>query len=294
MFKQMRLFATVLSITACAASQANGQLMLGGGIAGPVLVPPRAGSFFFGAGPPILAPPLGLVGPFAPSFGFYMLAPAQVPPPSSDQLLMPLNADDLLRGTIPNDQPNVAVVPRERPDDAELPPPRLRVANEKALARARQFIEFGDASFRRQEFARAYDRYRKAAEAAPNLAEAYFRQALAQSAIGQFLPAVKTIRRGLAIDAEWSQAAFRLDQLYPNRAAKEAHLERLALTAGEEPNNAELMFLLGIELYFDAQPARAATFLQQAVKLGLDEKRLHGFLDSARRRGRRGPRGEEL
>lgn len=215
--------------------------------------------------------------------------------PASGQLMMPPNTEDVLRGNVPGDEPGAAAVRPDPPDnDAELQPPRLRVANARSTARAQQFIDYGDASFRRQEFARAYDRYRKAAESAPNLAEAYFRQALAQSAIGQFLPAVKTIRRGLAIDAGWARSPFRLEQLYPNRAAKEAHFERLALTAGDLPESAELFFLLGVELYFDGQHVRAATFLERAAELGLEEKLWRGFVDSAVRRTQRQPRGQEL
>lgn len=286
-------FATLL-LLAVQSRPADAQFIMGGILGGPPMVGPGASSFYFGMGPS-LAPFGGFTEPLFPRPGFYRLAPAR-PSPSAEPLVMPPNADDLRLGRgAKGVEPGGADAVRDPADDDEaLQAPRLRVANAESTARARQFIDYGDASFRRQEFARAYDRYRKAAESAPNLAEPYFRQALAQSAIGQFLPAVKTIRRGVAIDADWWRSEFRLEQLYASRAAKQAHFERLALTAGDEPQSADLMFLLGVELFFDGQADRAATFLHRAAELGLEAKLLQGFLNSAARRGKRRPYAEEL
>jgi tetratricopeptide (TPR) repeat protein len=180
-------------------------------------------------------------------------------------------------------------------DDLDAARPKVRIANAEATARARQFIEYGDARFRHQQFADAYQRYRKAAESAPNLADAYFRQAFAQAALGRYRPAVNSIRRGLALEPEWAKAPLRLGQLYDrNRAAKETHLERLALAADDEPESGELMFLLGVELLCDDQPERARTFLLRAAELGLEKQIVRGFLDTAVRQSKRKPRGEEL
>jgi tetratricopeptide (TPR) repeat protein len=165
---------------------------------------------------------------------------------------------------------------------------RLRVANAEATARARQFIEYGDARFRHQEFSEAYQRYRKAADSAPNLAEAYFRQGLAQAALGHYRPAVKSLRRGLALRPDWAKSSFVLDDLYAdNRAAKEMHLERLALAAEKQPESAELMFLLGVEVFFDGQARRAKTFLRRAVELGIESDLTEEFIEAASRHGKR-------
>jgi Flp pilus assembly protein TadD len=183
----------------------------------------------------------------------------------------------------------------ELDDDGDTAAPKVRVANAEATARARQFIEYGDARFQHQQFADAYQRYRKAADSAPNLADAYFRQAFAQAALGRYRPAVNSIRRGLMLEPGWANTAFRLKQLYQrNQAAKETHFERLALTAENEPESAELMFLLGVELLLDDQPERAGTFLERAAELGLERKVVQPFLHVARRRSQRKLRGEEL
>jgi|SRR5215469_14004845 len=184
--------------------------------------------------------------------------------------------------------PKANRTPPAEDEGAEPVRPKLRIANAEALARGRQFLEYGDARFRRQEFSDAYQRYRKAAEAAPNLADAYFRQGFAQAALGRYLPAVNSIKRGMAIEPGWPASKFRLSQLYgDNRAAKHMHLEQLALTAEKEPEKAELMFLLGVELFFDGQPARAKTFLDRSAELGLQGEFVHGFLDVAARDARR-------
>lgn len=173
--------------------------------------------------------------------------------------------------------------------------PKVRVANAESTTRARQFLDYGDARFRKQQFSEAYHRYQKAAEAAPDLAEAYFRQAMAQAALGRYAPAVKSIRRGMALNPDWPETSFRLNQLYgDNRAAKQTHLEQLATAAGQPPENAELMFLLGVELFFDDRPAQAKTFLKRAAELGLKKQLVQGFLDAATRQAKRFPPGEKL
>ena len=180
-------------------------------------------------------------------------------------------------------------------DEAEPPRSKLRIANAESVARARQFLEYGDARFRRQEFLEALQRYRKASEAAPNLADAYFRQGLAQAALGRYVPAVSSIKRGMAISPDWASGDFRLGQLYGDSvAAKQAHLEQLAITAEQQPDKAELLFLLGVELLFDGQPARAKTFLERSAELGLEARVVDPFLQAASRQARRQTKRQEL
>jgi tetratricopeptide (TPR) repeat protein len=184
------------------------------------------------------------------------------------------------------------------PADKERPAPdrpKLRIANAESVARGRQFLEYGDARFRRQEFSEAFQRYRKAADAAPNLAEAYFRQGLAQAALGRYQPAVSSIKRGMAIAPDWPAGEFRLSQLYgDSRAAKQTHLEQLAIAAEQQAEKAELLFLLGVELFLDGQPVRAKTFLERSTELGLEQKVVGPFLDAATRQVRRQSKGQAL
>jgi tetratricopeptide (TPR) repeat protein len=162
--------------------------------------------------------------------------------------------------------------------DGELAKRKPRVSNPTAVARAKEFLKFGDEHFRAQEFSEAYQRYKKAAGAAPDVAEAYFRQGFSLLALGKYDSAGKAILRGLALKPDWARSKFRLDDLYgPNRLAKANQLEQLAAAAGNEPDNPELLFLLGVELYFDGQPERARKFFVRAGELGEGRAHLEGF-----------------
>jgi tetratricopeptide (TPR) repeat protein len=158
---------------------------------------------------------------------------------------------------------NVIVVSEANDRPAE---PQVRVSNAEARARAWRFIGFGDTHFSAQRFRDANQRYRSAAEAAPDLVEAHFRQAQALVATGQFDLAARTFKRGMALGPGWPQADFSLTELYgENRLAKTSHLERLALAAEAEPENADLLLVVGMQLYFDGQQERAAPFFRQAA-----------------------------
>ncbi|HEV7223415.1 MAG TPA: tetratricopeptide repeat protein [Pirellulales bacterium] len=157
--------------------------------------------------------------------------------------------------------------------------PKIRVSNAESVARARRFIAFGDGRFHTQEFSDAYQRYKKAAAAAPDLAEAHFRQGFSLLAMGRYASAAKAIKHGLTLEPDWAASNFRSDDLYGNnRLAKVAHLERLASAATEHPRSADLMFLLGIALYCDRQPERSRLFFQRAGELGAERAAIAGFL----------------
>lgn len=159
---------------------------------------------------------------------------------------------------------------------------KTRVSNPESLARARQFIAFGDEQFHGQEYSEAYQRYKKAAIAAPDLADSHFRQGLALFAMGRYAPAAKALRHGLALKPDWPQSHFGLDDLYgDNRLAKVTHLEQLATAATERPDNSDLMFLLGVGLYFDGQRDRARLFFERAQELGIERELTGRFLKPA-------------
>ena len=167
--------------------------------------------------------------------------------------------------------------------DAKEPErPKVRASNAEAIARARQFLAFGDEHFHTQEFSEAYQRYKKAASAAPDLADAYFRQGFSLLAMGRYAPAARVFKHGLSLKPEWAKSKFRLDDLYgDNRLAKVTHLEHLATEATAHPQNADLMFLLGLGLYFDGQAERARLFFERAHELGADREAIAGFLKAA-------------
>jgi len=181
--------------------------------------------------------------------------------------------------------PEVNVIVRPNGDRNPSEPPKARMlprraAHPQVLARAWKFIGFGDAHFADQRYVDALDRYRKAAQAAPQLADAYFRQGLVHAALGRYPSAMKAIRRGLALEPKWPRSGFRLEELYgDDDAAKDAHLEALAQAAEENPHDADLLFLVGVYLQFDGQAERATPFFQRAAQLaGPEASHIQAFL----------------
>jgi tetratricopeptide (TPR) repeat protein len=177
----------------------------------------------------------------------------------------------------------IAVVKDE--DDEEPNRPVARASNQRSLNLGWRFIGFGDARFGKREYADAYQHYRKAAQAAPALADAYSRQGHALIALGRYEQAAKAIKRCLEIDPDWARSDFRNDELYAdNQPAKAAHIDALAEAATANPNDADLLLLVGVFLHFDGQPDRAKPFFERAARLaGADGPQLRGFLDPAGR-----------
>ena len=152
---------------------------------------------------------------------------------------------------------------------------KAKVTNAEGKAKAGRYIGFGDANFTKQKYLAAVERYRTAAEVAPDLAEPFFRQGFALVALGQFDSAMKAFRRGLRIRSDWTDSEFRLDQIYvADRLAKTTHLENLAQAVEANPFDSDLLIVLGMQLYFDGQQDRAGLFFTRAAQLGGNEDRL--------------------
>jgi tetratricopeptide (TPR) repeat protein len=155
------------------------------------------------------------------------------------------------------------------------PPPKPKTSHAQQKARAGRFIGFGDANFARQKYHAAVERYKTAMEIAPDVAESYFRQAFAQVAMGQYDKAAAAFRRGLRVRSDWAGSPFRLDQIYDGAAlAKTSHIERLAGEVEANPFDAELLLVLGMQLFFDGEQARADVFFARAAQLGGNEDQL--------------------
>lgn len=158
----------------------------------------------------------------------------------------------------------------ENPEDPFKSPAGqvVNISNLKSRQRAARFVERGDGLFRQQKFNAALQRYKSAAQFAPDLATAHFRKGLALIALGKYDLASTAYRQGLRVDPTWIQTGFRLDLIYQdNRTSKTTHLESLASVALRNPANADLLFLVGTFLYFDGQQDRSLRFFQRAAEL---------------------------
>ena len=167
----------------------------------------------------------------------------------------------------------------DEPSDSKKSPERS--TNSQSTALAWKFIGYGDARFAEQKYLDANDRYRSAARGAPQLADPLFRQGFALLAMGRYEPAVAAIKRGLKLDPKWAQSDFELKTLYgeDTEGKKDAHREALATAMESSPNDADLLFLLGVHLYFDGQADRAAKFFQRTHDIAPENAEcLKGFL----------------
>ncbi len=181
-------------------------------------------------------------------------------------------------------QAPVAAQQQQQQQQPNFPNAAPNSSDSKARARAWRSIDSGDAEFKQKHFAQALTRYRDAQSAARDLADACFREGHALLAVGRYSDAYKTYRRGLVIDADWADSDFRLDQIYgDNKLTKSAHIDALVRAVAQHPHDPELLFLLGVYLYFDGQTARSAEFFQRAaLVLGpANADHLTGFLKHA-------------
>ena len=148
---------------------------------------------------------------------------------------------------------------------APLPPPRA--ANDEALARAARFCEIGDRYFDEQNFRKAYVRYDQATDAAPNSVAAQLRKGQTLIALGNYEMAARAFKTAVRT-ANWTGCPLRWNDIYgKNQAAKDTHLQALAAACQNDPDNADLMFLLGMELFFDDQIPRSVKFFQRYAAL---------------------------
>ena len=233
-----------------------------------------------GAGPlgPFVAPPLYVpaeqlgYGPQAVR-QFMGLDPVRPPVVNHNIIIAPRGGDaanDAFGGA--GDNGNQLVPPAN---------PRVRKSNVEARNRARQFIEFGDAQFSARNLAGAYDRYKKAAEAAPDQADAYFRQGHALADLGRYNQAAAAFRRGLRLRADWPDSGFQLSELYgDNQAAPAAMFAALERVLEARPDDVDAQYVAGVQFFFDGRHDQARSSFERARKLGEAATQIEPYLKS--------------
>jgi Tfp pilus assembly protein PilF len=238
--------------------------------------PPSGPAHSYPAGVPVIAVPgpgygASYVVPYYGGAPNYALPPVFVPADAiygPEALQRSLWGDNF--GNPTGGPPGVIVAPTGKLQNNagldDVPP--ARGSSHDSLALASKFIAFGDAHFRAQRYGDAYQRYRTAVETAPGMAEACFHEAFALMALGRYSQAAKMLKRGLSLDPTWPKSGFKLSDLYgENRLAKNAHVDALAKAANLDPLDGDLLFVVGVWLYFDGQRERAAPFFQRAAQL---------------------------
>jgi tetratricopeptide (TPR) repeat protein len=156
-----------------------------------------------------------------------------------------------------------------------------RVSNVESRRKAERIIAEGDELFRAQNFHSALQKYKLAVSAAPDVAEALWRQGHALVATHNYELAAKAFKRAIAHTEDLSRDGFQLNDIYAGAAiTKSQHLEFLAEWALDRENSSDAYFLLGVFLNYDGQSARAEKFFQRASDLaGISGGHIAVFLD---------------
>jgi tetratricopeptide (TPR) repeat protein len=166
-------------------------------------------------------------------------------------------------------QPPVIIANKAVADDAIAQKPKVRISNAAMKEQAGKFMAFGDANFQKQNFNSALERYRSASQVASDVPETFLRQGFALVAMGRFESASKVMRRALLLQPDATKLNLQLNDLYgENQMAKTAHLEALADGVDQNPQSADLLLLLGLQLYFDGQADRSLPVFQRCAQLG--------------------------
>lgn len=161
---------------------------------------------------------------------------------------------------------------------AALPLAANRANN--AQAESDRQIDLGRAAFGRGEFGRALEQFRRATAIAPAESTGYFLLSQAQFAIGKYDEAVASIAEGIALRRDWPMSRFDPRGLYKqNGEAFAFHLRNLRTALESAPDDPRLLFLLGVELWFDGKRDEAKPILERAVRLARDPGPILPFLN---------------
>lgn len=147
---------------------------------------------------------------------------------------------------------------------ATLRPSIERVSLDHSATRV---LASGDRAFQSKRYANAAGFYQIAAERAPQSVQGHLRAGHALLAARRYHDAYRTFCQAIALNPAYVQQQFGLAELYTDPAEQQAHLERLAKTTLDNPNNAALHALLGLYLVHDGQADRADKFFAEARRL---------------------------
>ncbi|MBI2804060.1 MAG: tetratricopeptide repeat protein [Planctomycetes bacterium] len=174
------------------------------------------------------------------------------------------NKDELVKAPKGEDEKKNELAANQVKPPAALPPKVDR------RSEGEQLIDEGIASFRKREFGLALLRFRQAGEADPPGPRAGFYQAQANLAIGKYAQAADLLKDALRKNPDWPASNFRPKKdLYGDPADLMNLRKRLEQAQAADPNDADLLFLLGYLSWFDGQRDEAvALFNRSRVRAG--------------------------
>jgi len=248
-------------------------------LAGPLIGPPP---FTVGPPPLVLAPPVVVRPPvvvLAPVVNAGGLGP--VPDPGRFNIVRPDK---------PAAPPAAPPAPaQKKPADKKAPDvnlgvepgnfPLARGAAANPQIEADRQVEAGRDAFAKAEYGLALEHFRHATARLPDEPATWFLLAQVQFAIGKYDDAVASINAGLKRNPEWPQSRFQSREIYGNnRAAFDVHLQNLRNSLAADADDPCLLFLLGVELWFDDKRDEAKVLIEKAVQRAKDPAPAAAFL----------------
>lgn len=175
--------------------------------------------------------------------------------------------------------PVAGAIPRVPVGQAQVDPVP-RQTNAEAKMRSLRVQAQGDEWFQKQNFLQAQSRYKQAIAEAPDRAEPHFRLGFSLAALGYYAQAAAEFKRGMSIDPRSPETGEKLDRLYGDRngMAKTAMLTKAALWVQEDVRDPDRLFVMGVLLHFNDDPARSQPFLKAASQVTGSADYVQAFL----------------
>ncbi len=168
--------------------------------------------------------------------------------------------------------------PRKGNDDAR-PIPGQDIDPKTPVGR---FILLGREAYSQEGYGRAVLRFRQASEADGNNADAHLLLGQALCATGKYRDAAAELQHGLLLNPNWPRAAFRPLEMYgPNVADFSLHIQALEDALALQPNDVDLLFLLGYERWFDGRKEEAERLFRRALRQAPNNGAFGLFLNQA-------------
>lgn len=186
----------------------------------------------------------------------------------------PLNAPGLAASNVPLNNALNEDIDRWK-DKNYLPKPSRKVQrhiipssrNARELSLRNQVK--GDEYFKKQDYRRAYDRYKLAASLAKDIAAPHFKKGFALVALKQYSRAAFEFKQGLILDPSWPVTGESLAALFgpDNVIAKDSVLHQVAAWVKEDIRDPDRLFVFGVVLHFDGRVEEATDVIRTAARL---------------------------
>jgi len=240
----------------------------------------HAGSYYFA---PHIYPPIYVGGFGYGGYGYGGYAGFAYPPTVSlfnpIDTSLPLDQQAVMQEWL-QDESQQWTSPLESLPVEQLPRRFVKPSTDAQKMRSVRSEHEGDLHLQALNFDAAGHDYQDAMMAAQDRPEPYFRLAIVDIARKDFTEAVRNLKLGLQLDANWPHTGPSLDDLIgeQNRLPKTQLKQYVLDWVQQDIRDPDRLFLLGVLQHMDNDAARAAQLFETAARLGGMKQHLHAFL----------------